>query len=241
VERRLLYQIQMIAYWKKIYLSCQIDPRTLVEIDPVIGVMGLDFADYIFRTKFIGDEFLQDPASDCELDLSNLQPIEGPTVQAADLTTGRIYQQAGQYWIYIDGTKQAHSYLELMRDPWSVYLVSRKDPNKTLQLDMWRRELIDSPWGSRIVLDTVRAAYHFAVPSYEPVTPPPFEYDTNRPGQDYRQVDGLDFVECSKECATDLVCRSFTWTIHSNRCYLKDGQPQKVDQPGSSLRSGIKI
>jgi hypothetical protein len=241
VERRLQYHVQMIAYWKQLYQSCPIDARTLVELDPVLGVMGIDFAEYIYRANFIGDDQLQPASTVCELDLTNMQPIDGPTVQAADLVAGRIYQQADQYWIYVDSAKRAHSYREMMRDPWSVYLVSRTDPNKTLQLDMWRHELIDSPWGHRTVIDMVRAGYHFAVPGYEPVTPAPFEYDADRPGLDYRQVDGLDFVECSKVCATDLVCRSFTWTVTANRCYLKDGQPQPVARPGSGFRSGIKI
>lgn len=241
VDRRLEYHVQMIAYWKQLYQSCSIDARTLVELDPVLGVMGIDFAQYIYSTNFVGDDQVQPTPIACELDLAGIQPIEGPTVQAADLQSGRIYQQADQYWIYVDSAKKAHSYIEMFRDQWSVYLSSRTDPNQTLQLDIWRRELIDSPYGHRTVIDKVRAAYHFSAPSYEPVTTAPFEYDSDRPGMDYRQVDGLDFVECSKICATDLMCRSFTWAVAADRCYLKDGQPQSVSRPGSSLRSGIKI
>ncbi len=242
VTRRLEYHVSMVNYWKQIFVSCQIEPRQLVEADPVLGIMGLSFAEYIFATHFLGDaEISPLTASECHKILS-APAIDGPSVQAAELAQGRIFHQADGFWTFQDKEQRFHSYRETHRDPWSVYLVHRTDPSRRLQLDLWRRELIETSGSATpSVVSSVRAGYHVSVLSYEPVTPAPFEYDTDRYGSDYRQKTGIDFLECSKECAGDVICKSFTWTPSENRCYLKDQIPGRSDMPYSSLRSGHKI
>lgn len=60
-----------------------------------------------------------------------------------------------------------------------------------------------------------------------------FEYTTDRPGLDLRQISSSTKASCANSCNRDAQCRAFTWVAANSTCYLKWGVPEAVPTPGA--------
>jgi hypothetical protein len=99
----------------------------------------------------------------------------------------------------------------------------------------------------KIVVSTVAAANPSATTiAADPLITPQetFEYDTNRPGSDYRNFETqADPAICRNECANDATCRAFTYVKPgvqgaTARCWLKNAVPGAAGN--SCCVSGVK-
>jgi len=98
-----------------------------------------------------------------------------------------------------------------------------------------------------LIQSTVSASTKLTSIAVDPVLTPQgdLEYDTNRPGSDYRgfELSQADPGICRNECANDSTCKAFTYVKPgvqgaNARCWLKSDVPQA--SPNSCCVSGIK-
>ncbi|SMF71000.1 PAN/Apple domain-containing protein [Pseudobacteriovorax antillogorgiicola] len=241
-EARANTYIHLIAKYKGYFIRCNVEPDYLLNRVPVLGAFGLEFTRFIYESSFTDDFVAAFVPETCELDLDHNDIINGFEVVSADLQNSSISRVSSKYWVYTDANGVSHPYGEINRDEWSVYLRSKKNSGKYLQLDLWRGELIT--WGNgqdRTVIDFVEMPYIHEKKGFEAMTAAPFEHDIDRPGQDYRNLQTPNAMACSRECASDSVCQAFTWTPSGNKCWLKDKVPNKVVKKFTHFRSGVKI
>lgn len=78
--------------------------------------------------------------------------------------------------------------------------------------------------------------------AFSPTDPTTLERSTDRPGADYRSFvveSGAYRTGCQRVCQQDSRCQAWTFSLSSNRCWLKDGLPAK--RSNADTISGIRM
>ena len=242
VTRRNNFYLFTVKNLKGYLEACSVSPEALVDRVPFVAILGIDFIRFLAETQFSEAFTANFVPEQCTLNLSDAEPVNGYTARSSDLAHGKIRQVSQGYWVYTDAAGNHHPYNETFRDDWSVYLASLKQSNQFLQLDLWRRELLTyDQQGERHLVDQVDAAYIFERNEFAPISAAPYELDQDRPGADYRILQGMNPNECARQCGVDPVCRAFTWHPGTEFCFFKDVAQGQVAKKHSRYRSGVKL
>lgn len=57
------------------------------------------------------------------------------------------------------------------------------------------------------------------------------EENTDRPGGDYKDVAVSSFEDCQHVCISDEKCQAVTFNKSAQQCWLKTGEPLRVNNP----------
>ena len=90
--------------------------------------------------------------------------------------------------------------------------------------------LLGAGTGIASLMDTAQPQPHIRVTT---------EQDVNRVGGlDYAQLQAPSLEVCSDACISDIRCKSFSYDVSAERCYLKGNVPKGVADDG--VISGVK-
>jgi hypothetical protein len=85
--------------------------------------------------------------------------------------------------------------------------------------------------------DTIAVALGLKDPPPSASMTPP-EDNTDRPGNDYKDMAVASFEDCQQVCLADEKCEVVTFNKTANQCWLKTGEPTRVVNP--AFMSSVK-